>query len=306
MTRLSSSLIVISLLVNCAIAAAETSESAAVPAKFDRERAFSDLAKQCDFGPRLPGTEAHRKTREYIKGILTAAGFAYGQQDFEAPSQLLGKTVAGVNLYGTYPKGAAVSYLLSAHYDTRPFADQDKTPDNKTQPLIGANDGGSGVAVLLELARQIPKLKLSHGVALVFFDLEDHGAPSDSEGFCQGSQYMAAHLPPELVFQYGVNLDMVGDSDLRLPYEMYSMKKAPELTTRLWDTGAQLYPSVFVKESGPPVYDDHMPFLLAGKHYVDVIDFQYPSWHTLGDSVDKCSPESLMAVGDTLLHFIQH
>jgi Zn-dependent M28 family amino/carboxypeptidase len=196
--------------------------------------------------------------------------------------------------------------MLSAHFDTRPVADQDKDPDKSAKPVMGANDGASGVAVLLELSRQVPKLNFPKGIALVFFDLEDHGAPTSNDGFCKGSQYMAAHFPPELQFEAGVNLDMVGDSNLRFRQERYSLSRFPDLTTRLWTVGASLYPQVFVQEMGPPVFDDHMPFLKSGKPYIDVIDFEYPSWHTGDDTADKCSAESLQVIGDVMLHFIQN
>jgi hypothetical protein len=294
------------LLLSCGFAVAQTSSTATAPTKFDGQRAYQDLLQQCEFGPRLPGTDAHQKTRDYILKVLGENGFATSTQPFEAKSDLLGKTVAGVNLYGTYPKGKPVRYMLSAHYDTRPFADQDKDPDKVNKPVMGANDAASGVAVLLELARHIPQLNQSKATALVFLDLEDHGAPTNNEGFCKGSQYLAAHLPPELQFEAGVNLDMVGDADLRFRQERYSLSRYPDLTTKLWTIGGKLYPEIFVQEMGPPIYDDHIAFQKAGKPYIDVIDFEYPSWHTGDDTADKCSAESLQAIGDVMLQFIQN
>ncbi|MGI8905144.1 MAG: M28 family peptidase [Candidatus Sumerlaeaceae bacterium] len=298
--------IAICLLLSCGFAVGQTTSTLSAPARFDGQRAFSDLILQCELGPRLPGSNAHQKTREHILSVLEHSGLTTGSQPFTANSQLLGKSIAGVNLYGTYPKAPSIKYLLSAHYDTRPFADQEKSPEKAAKPVPGANDGASGAAVLLEIARQLPKLNLPHSVGLVFFDLEDHGLPTDSNGFCLGSQFMAKQLPATLQFENGINVDMVGDADLRLPVEGHSMRRAPDLAKRFWDLGARLHPAIFVKQSGPPVHDDHIAFLELGKPYIDIIDFNYPSWHTLGDTVDKCSPESLQAVGDTLLEFIQN
>jgi len=273
--------------------------------RFNPDRAFGHLLQQCTFGPRLPETPAMDQTRTYIRTHLEKCGFKVGLQEFSARSPLLGREVPGVNIYATHGTGPA-KYMFSAHYDTRPFADQDPDPAKRREPVMGANDGASGVAVLLELAEAVHDAKLGKSVAFAFFDVEDHGAPADANGFCLGSRYMAAHMPPDLQFTYGINLDMVADNDLRLLMEGYSLAKTPKLVGDVWAVGKRRFPSVWIEEKGPSVYDDHMPFLGAGKAYIDVIDFSYPYWHTTGDTADKCSPQSLENVGVVALELIQN
>lgn len=268
---------------------------------------MADLVKQVDGGPRLPDSPGIAITRELINKTLTDNGWSVHQQDFDAYSPILKQTASGQNIFAVYPKGAAVKYIVSAHYDTRPYADMDPDPARRQDPVPGANDGASGVAVLLELSRVLPQAAMKHGVALVFFDLEDHGVAGSNEGFCLGSRYFASHLPDEVKdFQSGINLDMVGDADLSLPMEGYSLSKAPKLTFELWRIGNSRFPDVWLKERGPSIYDDHMPFLGAGRQYIDVIDINYESWHTTHDTADKCSPKSLDIVGDTVATLIVH
>ncbi len=300
------------LSLNCAIAAqptatVEVTTKTAVNATklFQGERAMIDLVKQVEAGPRLPNSPGLAATRNLIKTTVSASGWSFHEQDFEAFSPILKQVVKGQNLFAIYPKGAAVKYLVSAHYDTRPFADMDPDPALRQEPVPGANDGASGVAVLLELSRALRQADLKHGVALVFFDLEDHGVAGSNEGFCLGSRHFASHLPAEVKgFQAGINLDMIGDADLSLPMEGYSLSKAPKLVYDLWRIGNSLNPEVWLMERGPSVYDDHMPFLGSGQQYIDVIDIQYEAWHTTKDTADKCSSKSLDIVGDTVTTLI--
>ncbi len=276
-------------------------------ARFDGERAMADLIRQVDAGPRIPGSPGLAATRDLIRTTLGEAGFDVHTQSFTTTSPLLGVPVEGENIFGVYPKGAKVKYIISAHYDTRPYADMDPDPARRKDPVPGANDGGSGVAILLELARCLAKTPPTHGIALVFFDVEDHGGAGDSMGFCLGSRYFARNLPSQVQgFQHGINLDMVGDATLKLPMEGYSLNGAPKLTFDLWRTGSQLYPQTWVKARGPSIYDDHMPFLAQKMNYIDVIDFEYQPWHTTADTPDKCSAKSLEIVGHTVLTFIQN
>lgn len=277
-------------------------------AKFNGTKAFEHLKAQVDAGPRIPGQSGMEFTRNLIRTTLKNNGFAVGEQKFTVQSPLLGSMVEGINFYGVYPAGAKVKYIISAHYDTRPFADQDPDPAKRSLPVPGANDGASGVAALLELSRVIPTQKLPHGVALVFFDVEDHGVsggPNTAPTFALGSDHMAKNLPAELRgFEVGINLDMIGDKELSLPMEGYSLNRVPKVTHDLWNKGAELFPETWIKERGPSIYDDHMPFLARNFQYIDVIDFTYEPWHTTADTVDKCSPQSLEKVGLTVQQFI--
>ena len=294
-------IIAVSLSLSCDFTIAQPATTASV--SFDGERAYDRLLDQVGYGPRLPDSEATSKTRELILKTLSSAGFSTGTQDFRAASPLYGREFAGQNLYGVYPAGSKVKYLISAHYDCRPRADNDPDPASRSLPVPGANDGASGVAILLELARNVPSLKLSHGVALAFFDLEDHGITAET--FCHGSRFMALHLPKSLEFELGINLDMVGDADLKVKMEGYSYQKCRKPTLDLWQKGNALYPDVFLLEQGPSIYDDHMPFIGQGKQFIDVIDFDYSHWHTTNDTADKCSPQSLEIIGHTVLEFIK-
>jgi glutaminyl-peptide cyclotransferase len=283
-----------------------SSTSTAVALNFDGQRAFRHLEAQVKAGPRLPGSPGLQVTRNLILNTLSEAGWTTGTQSFAAPSGVLNQTVPGLNIFATYPKGAKVKYLISAHYDTRPISDQEPDPTKRQIPVPGANDGASGVAALLELARVIPLQKLPHGIGLAFFDLEDHGTPRSNDGFCKGSRHMAANLPPELDFEHGINLDMIADKELSLSYESFSFTQQTALTERLWNVGIELYPQAWKAERGPFVYDDHMPFLTTGRSYINVIDFDYKPWHTTEDTADKCSPQSLEIVGRTIEKFIQN
>lgn len=302
--RRRASAIVISLLLVCGFAVGGAS-AAGKGAGFDGASAYQFLIQQLQYGPRTPGSQATEKTRKLILGELAKNGFTTSTQEFRAFAPVLGKESKGVNLIGTFPRDAKVKYVISAHYDTRPIGERSADPSQRHTPIPGANDGASGVAILLELARVFHDNPPPCGVALVFFDLEDLGLPTESDGFCLGSSFMAENLPKELAdFELGINLDMVGDQDLHLPMEAYSLAKAETAVQELWSIGSQLYPSVFVQEKGRAVYDDHMPFQKVGKAYIDLIDFDYPAWHTVEDSADKCSPDSLLAVGQVLARFV--
>jgi glutaminyl-peptide cyclotransferase len=192
---------------------------------------------------------------------------------------------------------------LGAHYDTRPVADEDPDPARRGEPILGANDGASGVAVLLHLIELFGAAPPPQGVDLIFFDGEDSGRPGDAWTYCLGSQQLArtwqdfgnplaAGRPRGLVL-----LDMVGETDLRIPMERYSLAHAPEWTKAVFARAAALGLGAFVEEPGRAVIDDHVPFLTAGIPAVDLIDFDFPAWHTTRDTPAVCSSASLAQVG---------
>jgi Zn-dependent M28 family amino/carboxypeptidase len=199
--------------------------------------------------------------------------------------------------------------LLTAHWDSRPWADSDADPQNRSHPILGANDGASGVAVLLEIAQQLKLRKPSIAVSIVLFDGEDLGSSGKSESWCAGSKYFASHLPGGYVFTSAINLDMVGDSELLIKREQRSDKWASELADEVFSTAGELGISQFANTTGDDVLDDHVALNEAGIPAVDLIDFDYPNpeknyWHTTLDTPDKCSAESLRAVGTVLLQLI--
>jgi Zn-dependent M28 family amino/carboxypeptidase len=257
---------------------------------FDGARAYADLKTQVDFGPRIPGSEGHARTRAWIRSQLVAAGWTVTVQT----STQMGHPVANlVAARGDRPP----EILLGAHYDTRILADQDPDASLRAQPVPGANDGGSGVAVLLELARTLPAD--TPPVWLVFFDAEDNGRIDGWDWLLGSRAFVAANpVTPRAV----VVLDMIGDSDLNLYFEQNS---DPALREQIWAVAARLgYDGAFIARPKHSLLDDHIPFLEAGIPAVDIIDFDYPYWHTTQDTVDKTSAESLGVVGSTLQAWI--
>ncbi len=215
-----------------------------------------------------------------------------------------GDTLRLVNIIGNFNVGASKRILLAAHYDTRPVADMDPDPVNRLTPIIGANDGASGVAVLLEIARALGGAKPPVGVDIVFFDGEDYGEAGRPWDFCLGSAWFADNLkgyrPAAAII-----VDMVGDRDLKIPMEGYSSAASGRLVDELFGIAAKLGVEQFANEAGHTIIDDHLPFIRAGIDAVDLIDFDYPHWHTVADTPDKCSPASLEAVGRVLLEYIR-
>jgi glutaminyl-peptide cyclotransferase len=255
---------------------------------FDGQRALQHAVTQVGFGPRHPGTPGHDRMVEFILAELEKAGWDGQVQEGE----MLGQPVR--NVIGSRPRTAGRPWiLLGAHYDTRMWADSDPDPANHREPVPGANDGASGVAVLLELARVLPA-DLGVDVGLVFFDAEDNGRIPGWD-WIMGSRYFAASLEehPDAV----VIVDMIGDADLNIYYEHNSDH---QLSQEIWQTAAGLGYTQFIPEYKYRILDDHIPFLELGIPAVDLIDFDYPYWHTLEDTLDKISAESLQAVGHTL------
>ncbi len=276
--------------------------SASKKITFDEKQAFAFLEEQCDFGPRNPGSEAIALEREYIKNILEQCNALVKTQSFTVYQDSI--EYYGENISASFHPELTDRILLGAHYDTRPWADKDPNPDNHNKPILGANDGASGVAVLLELANILADNKpKKYGVDLVFFDLEDIGKYQNSDSWCKGSEYYAANMLTESP-DYVIVVDMIGDEDLSIPMEYNSYQSAPELILKLNDYAEKHGFSQFKRKIGLSLTDDHVPFIKRGYRAIDLIDFDYPFWHTLEDTPDKCSEKSLLAVGQTLVDFI--
>jgi hypothetical protein len=268
---------------------------------FDEARAFADLETQFRLGPRMPGTEAHDQCREWMAGRLAKAGGKVEQQAFD--DTVYGRPYRFTNVRARFGPTTGPWIVLGAHWDTRPFADQDPDTARRRLPVPGANDGASGVAVLLEVARALGQTAPPVGVEIVLFDGEDLGEHGDVEGYCRGSRhYVAAlgHPRPQLA----IVVDMVGDKDLELHYEQNSHNAAPNIVARLWSGGGKVNAPAFKSDLRHNVYDDHGPFLEAGIPGVDIIDFDYPAWHTTGDDLSQVRAASLGQVGRTLLWYV--
>jgi Zn-dependent M28 family amino/carboxypeptidase len=256
---------------------------------FNGQQAYQDVAAQVAFGPRTPGSPAHAQVIVYIQQELEKAGWKVQIQ----VNKWLGFSVQ--NIIATR-SDTAPRIIVGAHYDSRLLADQDTGP-GRSQPVPGANDGASGVSILLELARTLPTKSVP--VELVFFDAEDNGG-LDNRQWIMGSQAFVQTLTvkPQAV----VIVDMVGDANLNIFEERNS---DPKLTAEIWAKAANLgFGKYFVSTPKYDMIDDHSPFLAAGIPAVDIIDFDYPYWHTTADTLDKVSAQSLQTVGETLWAWI--
>ncbi len=278
--------------------------STSVP-KFDKDGAFTDLTEQCQIGPRYPGSPGHDECKKYLLDKLSRYTNLVKSQDFTYRDETLQKDLKLTNIITSFYPEKKERVLLCAHWDTRPFADQDPDSVLRLQPILGANDGASGVAILLEIARIVSLKEPRQGVDLVFFDGEDWGSESDLDKFCLGSKYFAKNKG-DYQPDFGILLDMVGDRDLTLYREGYSLKYAKGLTDLIWSEAKSLGLYCFKDSTKQFIYDDHVPLLGAGIPCVDLIDFDYPFWHTTSDTPDKCSPESLQIIGDLLMDILYH
>jgi glutaminyl-peptide cyclotransferase len=256
---------------------------------FDGTRAYQDVIAQVAFGPRIPDSQAHSKTIAYIQEDLRKAGWKNKLQETSW------RGFAVLNIIASRDDQTP-QIIIGAHYDSRLRADQDLGP-GRNSPVPGANDGASGVAVLLELARTIPLNSIP--TWLVFFDAEDNGG-IDGREWSMGSRAFVADLTTYP--RAAIIVDMVGDNFLNIFIERNS---TPTLVAEIWGQASTLgYEHQFIQIANHGVIDDHTPFLEAGIPAVDIIDFDYPFWHTAADTPDKVSPKSLEIVGKTLLAWL--
>ena len=276
---------------------------------FNGNAAFTHLVAQCDFGPRNPGSVGHQKALDYFLNVLTTLADTVSTQSFTEIMPRSKQKVEMHNIIAQFNPKAKKQIMISAHWDTRPWGDRSLSIMRKDQPILGANDGASGVAILLELAKVLHDNPQKIGVNLVLFDAEDFGSSGDSWSYCKGSQYFAKNLPITLP-EYAINLDMVGDANLEIYIERISYKQNPSLVLELWGLAEELKLSGFKKMVYHSIFDDHVPlYELAGIPAVDIIDFDYPDektnyHHTYNDIVENCSPESLRQVGTLMVHHI--
>jgi glutaminyl-peptide cyclotransferase len=271
---------------------------------FDKEAAFARLEAQCAFGPRVPGSDAHLRCRDYLLKTLSGYSDNVETQPFRFSYGRPPRNVEAFNIIARFRPELTDRILLCAHWDSRPWADEDSDPKLHSTPVLGANDGASGVAVLLEMAKIFHAQPPPVGIDLVLFDGEDAGDSGNTWSWAQGSQYFAAHLEESDFPRFVVLLDMIGDRDLGIPQEAYSLEYAPELMAKVWKIASDLKIKSFLPEKGPAVMDDHIPFLRLRIPAIDLLDLDYPHWHTSQDTPDKCSPDSLDDVGRVLLRLV--
>jgi hypothetical protein len=280
---------------------------------FVADSAYAWVKAQVDFGPRNPGSKGHAQTADYLVAELKRFAPEVALQT--APIKMHdGKTFPLKNIIASFNPEARKRILLAAHWDTRPWADQDIS--DQKQPILGANDGASGVAVLLEIARQLAANPLAIGIDLVLFDLEDYGVSEVADSYCMGSQYWAKN-PHKNGYsaQYGILLDMVGARDARFYQEGTSLYFAPHIVRKVWNTAFDLgYGQYFAFQQSPPITDDHYYVnQLIGIPMIDIIQHDPTTangfgsyWHTHADDLSQIDPATLKAVGQTLLQLLYH
>ena len=285
---------------------------------FNADSAYNYVKKQLDFGPRVPGSEAHAQCAEWFIDFFKDKADTVYVQNFR--TQLYnGKGIDGKNIIASFNPQAKKRILLGAHWDSRPFADHDPDEKNWNTPIDGANDGASGVGVLMEVARVLKENPMSTGIDIILFDLEDYGAPQHlnlmtNDDWALGSQYWSKN--PH-VYNYrayfGILLDMVGAPNPKFPKEYYSQQFAPTLSNDVWRIARELgYSDYFTNEIGHPINDDHIYVNVnANIPMIDIIHLEnneessfYPYWHTLKDNIEQIDPKTLGMVGDVVLNVI--
>jgi Zn-dependent M28 family amino/carboxypeptidase len=301
LTAHSSFLLVLTLLTAC-----ETAESFAPKTSFSGARAMTYVQTQLDFGPRVPGTEPHRRAGDWIADQMRQRADTVMEQRFSHVTAS-GDTLAMRNILARIKPAEAQRVLYVAHWDTRPISDRASNPADRATPVPGANDGASGVALLMAVADVLKQTPPTWGVDLLFVDGEDYGDFTAGRDVLIGSRYFAQNLPaPDYRPLFGVLWDMIGDANLGIYQEGHSVRRAPEIVSRVWQTAADLgYSGYFVPRVGESITDDHLPLLDVGIRIIDVIDIEFAAHHTPFDTIDKVSERSLQIVGDVAVRLLQ-
>ncbi len=279
--------------------------------KFNSALAFEHVEKQLSFGTRVPGSPTHKATREWMVETMKSYGWSVEEEHFTA-TVYTGKELPGTNIIAKYNPSAATRILLAAHYDTRHIAEKEKEdPSRKEDPIMGADDGASGVGVLMSLAKTIGESPLEIGVDIVFFDLEDYGDPdpqtdADAATWAIGSAHWAKNVDRNYKPKHAILLDMVGAKNATFPQETYSRRLNPQLVNKVWKLAQDMgYGNYFVNEDRGGVNDDHMSVAnYAGIPMIDIIhklDNGFGEYHhTHKDDIDIIDKRTMKAVGQVM------
>ncbi len=272
----------------------------------DGKRAYGYLKQICEIGPRTAGSKANARQLEMVKEHFKKLGAEVVEQPFPAAHPMTGERLLMKNLIGSWHPEKRDRVVIGAHYDTRPFADQEFDNVRHALPFVGANDGASGVALLMEIAHHLKDLETPWGVDLVLFDGEELVYGNDQrvgEYFLGSKEFgriytnrVRRKTSPDR-YVAGIVLDMVGGRDLQLPIDPYSYEHAPKLVDQVWAVAREINARAFRRQQGPDVTDDHIALNDAGIPTIDIIDFRYPFWHKADDLPENCSAESLEQVG---------
>lgn len=279
---------------------------------FSGDSAYQYIARQCNFGPRVPGSSAHFRCGDYLENEMKK----YGSVTIQEPTLVAynGNSYKAKNIICSINPDSARRVLLLAHWDSRPWADADPDSSKHNQPVMGANDGASGVGVLMELSRIFSINPPKIGVDILFVDMEDMGTDGDENSWALGTQYWVnnRHTPGYQPL-FGILLDMVGAKNARFEHEVYSKYYAPQILSHVWNIAINSgYGKFFKNSPGGGITDDHVFTNQAGIPTIDIIDTNntdsqsgfFPQWHTTHDVIDNISSETLKAVGQTVANVI--
>lgn len=289
----------------------------AVPA-FSSDSAYTYIENQVNFGPRVPNTNAHVACAAYLVTTLKSFGAEVTEQKVKLRA-FNGEVLNANNIIAAFKPEVKQRILLFAHWDSRPWSDHDPHPANRKKPVLGANDGASGVGVLLEVARNLAIAAPTLGIDIIFFDAEDYGAPETYAGnaehsWCLGSQHWARspHVN-QYNARFGILLDMVGAKDARFYKDQISVHYAPRIVEKVWGAAHNLgFDKYFVNQLGGAITDDHLYVnQITGIPSIDIIQYNPESkngfgdyWHTVNDDMSTIDKHTLFAVGTTVMHII--
>ena len=290
------------------------STTSVIVPKFQRDSAYTFVKRQVDFGPRVPNSKGHQATKNWLVQKFNSFGAKVIEQDFTVEAYT-GTDLNATNIIASFHPERKKRIFLSAHWDTRHIGDKDPNEENRDDPILGADDGASGVGILLEIARQLQQQPLNEiGIDLILFDAEDHGEYSISNSWCLGSQHWSRnpHVPSYKA-SYGILLDMVGSKDAQFPQEGNSRRYAPKVVNKVWGLAKKLgYSNYFVGRQVPEITDDHL-FVntIARIPTIDIINLPQGSstgfghyWHTQKDDMDVIDKRTLRTVGQLMLQVI--
>jgi glutaminyl-peptide cyclotransferase len=305
------------LMISCGNPKLEIENSPELPEKvysgplLNGDTLLSYVRTQLDFGPRNPGSKGHSACKDFLLSYFSSRADSSFLQTFK--TTVYGKTYEMANIIAAYSPEKEERILLCAHWDTRPFADEDKDASNRTTPILGANDGASGVAVLMGIAETLSKNKPDIGIDIILFDGEDIGLSGDQDGFFQGSRYAAKHYPMHKP-KYGILLDLVGDKDAEFRFEPISQQAHSVLVDKIWSIAKKQQSPFFLHEVGNAVSDDHVMLNEHGIRTINIIDVNLVGnistnprrryWHTADDNLSNISGTTMSNVGNILLDFL--
>jgi len=287
-------------------AAGREAAATGAASEFDGAAALEAVRAQVAFGARVPGTEAHARAADWLEAELRRRADTVIVQRW-THTTADGRSLPMRNILARFRPTEARRVLYLAHWDSRPVADSDPDPAKRRAPVLGANDGGSGVAILLGVAEALARRAPEVGVDLLLVDGEDYGDFETNTDVLIGSRYFAERLPESgYAPLFGVLWDMVGDEAPVFEQEAHSVRGAPEVVQRVWSTAQRLgHGAVFTNRSGLAITDDHVPLLAKGLRVIDVIDLDYPWHHTVADTPDRVSQQTLQLVGDVAVALIR-